>query len=98
MKSANDGAAITRRRLLQDAGYAIAAAAFSSVPAIAGQSASQVTPVSPVMEKLSAYMAAAGGRALPADVVENAKQHILDTFAAIISGSELPPGRAALQF
>jgi 2-methylcitrate dehydratase PrpD len=36
--------------------------------------------------------------ALPADVLEKAKHHILDTFAAIISGAELPPGRAAIQF
>src|SRR5437764_15479494 len=43
-------------------------------------------------------MAAASSRALPGNVVENAKQHILDTFAAMISGSELPPGRGALQF
>src|SRR6267378_2871808 len=34
--------------------------------------------------------------ALPSDVVEKAKHHILDTFAAIVSGSELPPGKAAL--
>ena len=52
--------------------------------------------VSPVMAALSAYMAAAKDRALPADVAEKAKHHILDTFAAMISGSELPPGRAAL--
>jgi 2-methylcitrate dehydratase PrpD len=31
-------------------------------------------------------------------VTEKAKQHILDTLAAMISGSELTPGRAALQF
>jgi len=31
-------------------------------------------------------------------VTEKAKQHILDTVAAMISGSELTPGRAALQF
>ena len=42
------------------------------------------------------YMAAAKDRGLPPDVVEKAKHHILDTFAAMISGSELPPGRAAL--
>jgi 2-methylcitrate dehydratase PrpD len=41
-------------------------------------------------------MAAAKDRALPPDVVEKAKHHILDTFAAIVSGSELPPGKAAL--
>ena len=85
---------ITRRRVLQGAGCAIAAA-FPSLRLIGGQSAS---PVSAIMSKLSAYMAAASGRALPGNVVENAKQHILDTFAAMISGSELPPGRGALQF
>ncbi|WP_216851254.1 MmgE/PrpD family protein [Acidisphaera sp. L21] len=54
--------------------------------------------VSPVMTTLSAYMAAAAERPLPDDVVEKAKQHILDTFAAMISGSDLPPARAALKF
>ena len=48
------------------------------------------------MATLSAYMAAAKDRGLPPEVVEKAKHHILDTFAAMISGSELPPGRAAL--
>ena len=86
---------IPRRKVLQGAGCAIAAAAFPSMRVIGGQSAS---PVSAIMSRLSAYMAEASGRALPGDVVENAKQHILDTFAAMISGSELPPGRAALQF
>jgi 2-methylcitrate dehydratase PrpD len=52
----------------------------------------------PVMATLSAYMAAAAGRTLPPEVVEKSKQHILDTFAAMISGSELPPGRAAISF
>jgi 2-methylcitrate dehydratase PrpD len=33
---------------------------------------------------------------LPPDVVEKAKHHILDTCAAMLSGSELPPGRVAL--
>ncbi len=54
--------------------------------------------VSHVMQQLSTYMGAASTRALPDDVIEKAKQHILDTFAAMISGSGLPPGRAALEF
>jgi 2-methylcitrate dehydratase PrpD len=49
-----------------------------------------------VTAALSAYMAGAKDRLLPADAVEKAKYHILDTLAAMISGSELPPGRAAL--
>ena len=51
-----------------------------------------------VIEELSAYMSDARNRALPAEVLEKAKHHILDTFAAMISGSELPPGKAAIQF
>jgi len=54
--------------------------------------------VSPLMQQLSGYMAAAVTRSLPEEVVEKAKQHIMDTFAAMISGSGLPPGRAALEF
>ncbi len=50
------------------------------------------------MAKLSLYMSEAAGRALPDEVTEKAKQHILDTFAAMISGSELAPGRAAVNF
>jgi len=50
------------------------------------------------MSKLSTYMSEARGAALPAVVIEKGKQHILDTFAAMISGSQLPPGRAAIQF
>jgi 2-methylcitrate dehydratase PrpD len=50
------------------------------------------------MATLAAYMSAAGDQPLPDDVVENAKYHILDTFAAMISGSDLPPARAALRF
>src|SRR3954464_15968147 len=50
------------------------------------------------MAKLSAYMSEAGDRALPDDVVEKAKHHILDTFAAMVSGSDLPPARAAYTF
>ncbi len=48
------------------------------------------------MAALSGYMAATKDRGLPPEVIEKAKHHILDTFAAMISGSELPPGRAAL--
>ena len=44
------------------------------------------------------YMSEAAGRKLPEEVVEKTKQHILDTLAAMISGSELPPGRFAIQF
>jgi len=50
------------------------------------------------MARLSSYMSAASHPALPDDVAEKAKHHILDTIAAMVSGSELPGGRAMLYF
>ncbi len=85
------GANLNRRSLLKRAGWTVAATAFPS-----GLFAAE--SVSPVMAKLSAYMSEAGGRALPDEVVEKAKHHILDTFAAMISGSDLPPARAAFTY
>ncbi|MBZ5659899.1 MAG: MmgE/PrpD family protein [Acidobacteriia bacterium] len=66
--------------------------AFPRVPGIAAED------VSPVTARLSTYMSEAASRALPDVVIEKAKQHILDTFAAMVSGSQLPPGRAAINF
>jgi 2-methylcitrate dehydratase PrpD len=54
--------------------------------------------VSPVMERLSTYMAEASNRALPEQALLETKHHIVDTFAAMISGSELLPGRRAIEF
>jgi 2-methylcitrate dehydratase PrpD len=54
--------------------------------------------VSPVMRQLSAYMAAALRRPLPAAVLEKTKHHVLDTLAAMLSGSRLPPGKKAISF
>ena len=85
------GAGLTRRSLLQSAGWTVAAAALPRALFAADS-------ISPVMAKLSAYMSEAGGRDLPPDVVEKAKHHILDTFAAMISGSDLPPARAAFRY
>jgi 2-methylcitrate dehydratase PrpD len=66
----------------------------------AGQEAGAPTApgTSPVMNALCAYMSAAASRPLPPEAIEQAKYHILDTVAAMISGSELPPGQAALRY
>ena len=82
---------ITRRSVLQRLGWTVAAAAFPSRLFAADD-------VSPVMARLSTYMSEAKDHALPDEVVEKAKHHILDTFAAMISGSDLPPARAAFEF
>lgn len=58
----------------------------------------QASGPSRVMTALSAYMAEAGKHALPDEVTEQARYHLLDTFAAMISGSELPPGQAAQRY
>ena len=50
------------------------------------------------MDKLSAYIAGALTTELPPEVIEKAKLHILDTIAAIISGSRLLPGIKAVEY
>ena len=50
------------------------------------------------MARLSAYMSEARNRALPEPVLEKTKHHVLDTIAAMVSGADLPPGRAAIAF
>lgn len=54
--------------------------------------------LSPVMERLSAYIAGALRRPLPPPVGEKTKHHLLDTVAAMVSGARLPPGRKAIAF
>ena len=52
----------------------------------------------PQMVTLSDYMSTARTNSLPAEVLEQAKHHLLDTLGAMISGSELAPGQAALRY
>jgi 2-methylcitrate dehydratase PrpD len=109
---------LTRRGILQRAGWAVAAAAFPPVSEVAAaqqppvqhppvpqrsaaaavQTVGAGHPISDVMMRLSTYMSQARDRALPDRVLEQAKWHVLDTIAAMVSGSELAPGRAAIKF
>jgi 2-methylcitrate dehydratase PrpD len=99
---------LSRRGLLQNAGCALAAAtAFPSTFAFAGGKdavspasgfPSPASTIGSVMTELSSYMSAARDRELPEAVTEQTKNHILDTFASMVSGSELAPGRVAVQF
>lgn len=96
-------ATLTRRSLFEFAGLAITSAVFPfsaaiPQPSIAQEQPLPSPPISPLMAELSSYMSQAAARSLPEEVVEKARHHVVDTFAAMISGSELPPGRAALQF
>ena len=82
---------ISRRDVFRAAAVALAAGALPAARL-------RAQAPGPVMTALSTYMAGAASLALPPDVIEHAKHHILDTVAAMISGSELPPGQAALRF
>jgi 2-methylcitrate dehydratase PrpD len=54
--------------------------------------------VSPLMLELSGYIAGARSRALPAPVLEKTRHHVLDTIAAMVSGTGLLPGRKAIAY
>ena len=88
----NECSPVTRRQLVLETGGALTAALLPHRVAIAAE------PAGPVISELSSYMAQAKDSALPANVIEKAKHHILDTLGAMISGAELPPGRAAIRF
>ena len=90
--SKSNAPGMNRRGLLKGAAWMIAASSFPFASEIHAED------LSPVMTQLSAYMSDARNRAVPDKVMDEAKHHILDTFAAMISGSELPPGRQAMQF
>jgi len=54
--------------------------------------------ISPLMKTLATYMAGAAKKPLPRAVAEKTKHHVLDTIAAMVSGSRLLPGRKAIQY
>src|SRR6185436_16828736 len=60
--------------------------------------AGKPSPVSPLMRELTAYMAGALKRKLPAEVRERAKIHLVDTVAAIVAGTRLVPGKRAIAY
>jgi 2-methylcitrate dehydratase PrpD len=55
-------------------------------------------PVSPLMQEVSAYIAGTLTRKLPPEVVERCKLHLVDVFAAMLSGTRLLPGKRALAY
>jgi 2-methylcitrate dehydratase PrpD len=88
----------TRRELLERAAGVMAGATVlprlpSSPPTVAPADAPDAAMIA-----LSEYMSTARARELPAPVVEKVQHHILDTLAAMISGADLAPGRAAVEF
>ena len=56
------------------------------------------TEISPVMHELATYISKAGKRPLPKPIAEKTKHHVLDTIAAMVSGSKLLPGEQAISY
>ena len=54
--------------------------------------------ISPAMRDLSEHIAGALKRPLPQDVLEKTRHHVLDTVAAMVSGSRLLPGKKAIAY
>ena len=71
---------------------------FPPARAFAAKAEPNGPDVSQIMTLISTYMSEAASHPLPAPVIEKTKHLILDTLAAMISGSELAPGRFAIQF
>jgi 2-methylcitrate dehydratase PrpD len=59
---------------------------------------SDQSEISPVMTALSDYIAGAADRPLPPDIAEKTRHHVLDTLAAIVSGSRLRAGKLAAAY
>src|SRR5215813_11016219 len=58
----------------------------------------QAPEISPVMHGLATYISQAIRKPLPKPVLEKTKHHVLDTIAAMISGSRLLPGHKAIAY
>jgi 2-methylcitrate dehydratase PrpD len=54
--------------------------------------------ISPMMHELASYISRALKKPLPKPVAEKTKHHVLDTIAAMVSGSRLLPGESAISF
>jgi 2-methylcitrate dehydratase PrpD len=65
---------------------------------MSSKSKASKTAVSPLMKTLATYMAGAARKPLPKEVAEKTKHHLLDTIAAMVSGSRLLPGEKAIAY
>ena len=54
--------------------------------------------ISPVMRRLSAYMAEVLASDIPNEVAEKGKHHLLDTLGAMVSGAKLLPGKLVIDY
>ena len=76
----------------------LSASSLSVLQFLTPKAWAQKNELSSEMKILSEYMAQAMHNPLPPEVALQAKFHLLDSYAAIISGSELPPGQSGINF
>ena len=74
--------------------FAAAMAAIAGAPTWAADSEAGTN----MTGRLAAYMAAVRQRSLPAEVLTLCKHRVLDTFAAMLSGSRMKPGELATAY
>ena len=86
------------RRMLLQGGVAAALAAAFPARLLSAEEQAKAGEVSPLMTTVSNYIVQAGQKPLPDAALEATKQHLLDTLAAMVSGSRLPPGKTAIAY
>jgi 2-methylcitrate dehydratase PrpD len=86
------------RRLLLKASIATALAASIPARAQSGEPGAKQGTISPVMRTVSEYIVGAAQKPLPDAAAEATRHHLLDTLAAMVSGSRLLPGRKAIAY
>jgi 2-methylcitrate dehydratase PrpD len=97
-------AGVSRRRMLQSAGAAFAAATLpvsrltSAAPAFPQGPPKSGAATTDLTGQLARYMVEARDRALPPNVALEGKHHILDTMGAMVSGSRLKAGEMAIAY
>jgi 2-methylcitrate dehydratase PrpD len=106
----SDEADHTRRWLINAGGAAILSGAMRPATASAETASTQTAaapaaaadtgagPVSAATAALADHVVKTLDRELPADVAAHTKLHVLDTLAAIVSGSRLKPGSLAARY
>ena len=84
---------LSRRDILSGAAGLLAVARWPAIAAgVAAAAGTDITG------QLARYMVDARTRVLPPEVMTAAKQRILDTLGAIVSGARLAAGEKAIQF
>jgi len=90
---------ITRRRMLESGAGLVAAAALPPPSTAAAQAARETNAGTPDLTgRVARYMANARQQPLPPEVLRETRHRVLDTVAAIVSGSRLKPGEMAIRF